>query len=304
MNDAVHEDLYSGPIIDAHHHLWDLSLGYHPWLNGGGEALPGLEKVASNYLISDYLDDVDGHDVVASVYVEALWEGEPADEIHWVDNLRSPGRIAGKYVAAGRLGTPAAENLIRLYGAHQAVVGVRSILSWHPEVSKGFVRDPMLSYRPEWRKDVALLVQRNLHLELMVYPYQAQAVVDLARSHPDLRIVINHCGSPIDRDEAGMAMWEDGLKLMGCLPNVWIKLSNASIYDRDWTFESLAKVANICLASFGAEKVMFGTDNPVAKINMPAKLIIRGAKEIMRGRSPADQQAFFHDNAFRFYGFG
>ncbi|TJV36722.1 MAG: hydrolase, partial [Mesorhizobium sp.] len=23
---------YSGPIIDAHHHLWDLGLGRHPWL--------------------------------------------------------------------------------------------------------------------------------------------------------------------------------------------------------------------------------------------------------------------------------
>ena len=24
--------LYGGPVIDPHHHLWDLSLGRHPWL--------------------------------------------------------------------------------------------------------------------------------------------------------------------------------------------------------------------------------------------------------------------------------
>ena len=33
---------YAGPIIDAHHHLWDLALGAHPWIAGTDPAMQSL----------------------------------------------------------------------------------------------------------------------------------------------------------------------------------------------------------------------------------------------------------------------
>ena len=36
-NGEIHVSLYDGPIIDAHHHLWDLSLARHPWLAAGAD---------------------------------------------------------------------------------------------------------------------------------------------------------------------------------------------------------------------------------------------------------------------------
>jgi predicted TIM-barrel fold metal-dependent hydrolase len=38
--------MYSGPIIDAHTHLWDLAMKKHPWLdasNASVQALGGLD---------------------------------------------------------------------------------------------------------------------------------------------------------------------------------------------------------------------------------------------------------------------
>ena len=61
-------------IVDAHHHLWDLSTGRYPWLQGPREdpddpsGLGGLQK---DYLVKDFLDDVAGTPVAASVHVEA-----------------------------------------------------------------------------------------------------------------------------------------------------------------------------------------------------------------------------------------
>src|SRR5271154_7112528 len=66
--------LYDGPIIDPHHHLWDLSLGRHPWLvpqPGKEHSLGDLAKLRRNYLIEDYLVDSAGQNVVATVHVEA-----------------------------------------------------------------------------------------------------------------------------------------------------------------------------------------------------------------------------------------
>ena len=33
----------------------------------------------------------------------------------------------------------------------------------------------------------------------------------LARDHPDLPIVINHAGSPVDRAPVALQLWQDGL---------------------------------------------------------------------------------------------
>ena len=37
---------YQGPIIDAHHHLWDLSLGRHPWLTSDDGAIKALGDIS------------------------------------------------------------------------------------------------------------------------------------------------------------------------------------------------------------------------------------------------------------------
>src|SRR6185295_1899368 len=51
------------PIIDTHQHLWDIKQFKLPWL----KSAPALAK---NYLMSDYLQAVEGLHVVKSVYME------------------------------------------------------------------------------------------------------------------------------------------------------------------------------------------------------------------------------------------
>jgi predicted TIM-barrel fold metal-dependent hydrolase len=43
----------------------------------------------------------------------------------------------------------------------------------------------------------------------MLYPHQAQEVARLARDFPNQAFIVNHCGSPIDRDRDGMARWRE-----------------------------------------------------------------------------------------------
>ena len=48
------------PIIDAHHHLWDLEANAYPWLSGPPvEAHFGpFETIRRNYLVADSPDGV------------------------------------------------------------------------------------------------------------------------------------------------------------------------------------------------------------------------------------------------------
>ncbi|TGV95585.1 amidohydrolase family protein, partial [Mesorhizobium sp. M2E.F.Ca.ET.154.01.1.1] len=86
----------------------------------------------------------------------------------------------------------------------------------------------------------------------------------LAAAFPDQQFVLNHCGSPIDRDAEGMRTWRDGLRLLARRDNVAIKISDLVAYDHDWTLDSLRPVVLHCIECFGTSRAMFGSDFPVA----------------------------------------
>ena len=82
------------------------------------------------------------------------------------------------------------------------------MLSWHPsEPAKCLRPGPNIADEAAFRRGVALLARHDQILELMLYPYQAEEVARLARDFPDQTFIVNHCGSPIDRDREGMARW-------------------------------------------------------------------------------------------------
>ncbi|MEZ5925469.1 MAG: amidohydrolase family protein [Hyphomicrobiaceae bacterium] len=297
-------DMYSGPIIDPHHHLWDLSMGMHPWLapaDPSAQALAGLGEIAHDYGVDDYRRDSARHAVVATVHIEALWSGDPVGETRWLETLDKGHGIAGRYVGAARLGTPDGARQIAEQAAFPRMTGIRSILSWHPDPKKRFAADPEIGRHPAWRRDVARLAEHGLNLEVMIYPYQADILAELAGLMPNLQIIVNHCGSPIDRDAAGMARWRAGLVKIAAHPNVAIKISNPGAYDHDWTLESVGEVAMHCIACFGADRAMFGTDYPVARIQMTYDQIYETFKTIAATLPAADQAKLFHDTAKRLY---
>jgi len=296
--------MYNGSVVDAHHHLWDLSLRKHPWLLFPDEngPLAAVKTLAPAYLPMHYADETEPHHVVGSVHIEALWDAsDPVGETRWLETLDKPNGIASRYVAAAPLGTTEGKDILRMQAAFDRVVGIRAILSHHPDPHKSFVSDPNIAYDGAWRDDVALLHKLGLHLELMMYPYQAQVVTDLANAFPDLQIIVNHCGSPIDRDDEGMQRWRASLEQIASCRNVALKISNPGAYDPDWTPESIQEVVLDCIRAFGFDRCMFGTDYPVSLLNMTVDQIYTNFKQAVAHLPLPEQRALFQDNAVRFY---
>lgn len=298
--------MYSGPVIDPHTHLWDLSMGKHPWLDpskGSVQALGGLDKLRHNYLAADYLRDSAGQNIVATVHIEALWDpSDPIGETRWLESLEKPQGVAARYIAAAPLGTPDAERILEQQAAFSRVVGIRDVLSHHPtSPEKSFAKRADKAADPAWRRDVARLSKLGLIFELMMYPYQLDSVLDLARSLPDLQIVVNHCASPIDRDEEGMRRWRNAVRLLADEPNIAVKVSNAAAYDPNPGLESLRAIVLQCIEVFGTERTMFATDWPVASLKMTISEIYDSFRRIAGDMSVSEQRALFYGTAHRIY---
>ena len=86
------------PIVDAHHHIWrqaDL-----PWLQGPSvpRIFGNYDAIKRDYLIDEFLRDLEGTGVTKSVYVQANWPKERAvDEVAWVQEGGGGIRLAARH---------------------------------------------------------------------------------------------------------------------------------------------------------------------------------------------------------------
>ncbi len=298
---------YAGPIIDAHHHLWDLSLGRHRWLDEGDPTLASMGDISymrHDYLPADFRADVGAHNIVGSVHIEAVWDRarDAEEETIWLDGLDKAHGVAARYIAYAPLTSPDAPALLAAQAAHPRVAGVRETIRWHPDPARAWAERGLVD-RADFRAGVAALGRHDLALELLMNPHQAAEVARLAHDFPNQLILINHCCSPSERDAAGMARWRDGLALLAAQSNVAIKISNFGAFSPDRSLPVLRETVMGCIEAFGAARAMFGTDYPVARRNMGYGAMVEAFAEIIAALSAGEQRALFHDNAMQFYRF-
>ena len=86
-------------------------------------------------------------------------------------------------------------------------------------------------------------------------------------------------------------------------PNIVCKISGivASARPGAWTPDDLAPIIRHCLAVFGPDRVMFGSDWPVCTLAASYRQWVEALRSVVSDRSEAENRKLFHDNAERFY---
>jgi predicted TIM-barrel fold metal-dependent hydrolase len=298
---------YDGPVVDAHFHLWDLARDTYPWLRPSGAFGPPGRLDAlkgTNYRLENYRADVTNQRVVGSVHVEALWDPEDGQENEtvWLDGLDKSDGLAIRYVAGAPFGHPRTAETIRRHVRSARVVGVRQTIAWTPDPDWRMVDRADLTEDAGWRSALPLLREHDLLLEVLMYPDQARNVADLARDHPWLTIVVNHMGSPIHADDAGVRAWRAGLATMAEQLNVAMKVSAATSYLPERTEAALEGYLASVLDPFTPDRVIVGSDFPVAGLDgWSYDRYMNAYRGSVRHLSHTDQEKVFLGNAMRYY---
>ena len=182
MND---DDL---PIVDAHHHLWDLEGAIrYPWLTDNSHTFLGdYSRFRRTYLPDEYRRDSALHNVVATVHVEAECDrSQQVAETEWVTAMHAQHGMPNAIVAHAWVDTPNAEEIIAAHCQFPLVRGVRTkpVIADGPN---GSVRgQPRSLQDPKWRRGLALLEQYGLSWDLRVPWYHLEEAADVCREHPD-----------------------------------------------------------------------------------------------------------------------
>jgi len=276
MSEAILEaDL---PIIDPHHHLWDLRAMLPMFPEPRHRFIETLIPVA-HYTFDQFNTEVSesGHNILATVFMEcgAFYNAAYGEALKTVGEVEFVNGVAAQSASglygnarfcAGIVGhadllqgAAAGEVLdAALAVAPQRFKGIRHQGAWDadPEVlGPPFHAPPELYRDPVFRKGFAELCKRGLSFDAWILEPQIGDVIDLARAFPDTPICLDHCGTPLGNAsysgklEERFPIWRDAILELGKCENVMIKLGGLAMHNcalpsqgpaAGWSSEKLA----------------------------------------------------------------
>jgi predicted TIM-barrel fold metal-dependent hydrolase len=317
VEEAIDPDL---PICDPHHHLW--------------------HHATDPYLLTHlHADTGAGHNVVETVFVDCMAEYRtdgpehlrPVGETAWVAGLAAESEAGDGATIAGIVGFAdltlgaAVEEVLAAHveAGDGRFRGIRHATSWDasPDVRNAHTSPPEgLLGHDDFRAGLATLGRMGLSFDAWMYHPQLGELVDLARAHPDVTIVLDHLGGPLgigpyaDRRDEVRAAWEAPMaELAGC-SNVHLKLGGIgmAIYGLAWhhapaapTSEALAGAwgpqIEWCIERFGPDRCMFESNFPVDRRSCSYVVLWNAFKRIAAGCSDAERAELFRGTARRAY---
>lgn len=254
------------PVVDAHHHLWDLSGSIrYPWLQDpvNPHRFSGDESALRvDYGVDEFLADVGSVPLVGSVHIDA-GAVQSVAEARWLDAVRAERGLPSVVVASCDLSDPAAPATLEELAGIDCVRGIRHILNWHPDPNWTYVTDPGLMESPTWRAAFARLAPLGLSFDLQVYPRQLIQAGDVVRAFPDTTIILNHTGMPESLDPDHLAEWAAGIRALAALPTTYAKISGLGMTIHPWTTEMVRPLVATVIEAFGPDRAAFAGNFPV-----------------------------------------
>lgn len=246
--------------IDAHVHVLNQYMPMEPFEDAGR--------------VDRLLHWMDGAEVEKAVMLPVVADFAPDNNAEcgrWVS--QHPDRLAA--MTNVDLDQPgAAEQIRRAQGDYGAVA-----ISCYPRTKDlAWMNGPQSE--AIWEAFAATGLPANLH----VTPANYGHVLEVARRHPEVRLVLNHFGLPRGGGITPDDETYGGLAAAASLPNVYVKVSAFyAVADRPWDFRCPVAIGYLYRLRqvLGAERLMFGTDWPPASRHLTYRQIV----EIVRGEA-------------------
>lgn len=308
------------PIIDPHHHLWDLrTANTEPYLSFE-------EKV---YLCEEITQEISrsGHNVVQTVFAQcgAFYRADGPEEERCVGETEFVHGIA----AMSRSGIYGATRLCTgIFGAADLRPGkvVEKVLKAHLAASPNFrgIRTAFpRDLNTQFLEGYRALAQYNLSFDNYSPDHRRlPTLARLANACPDVTIIVNHLGGKIDpaAGAEAFAEWRKNIDAIAQAPNAVIKVGGGQQRVGTWEppfhmhqrktpigseelCELLYPYYRHVIEAFGPERCMFESNFPVDKECVSYRTLWNTFKRIAAraGLSASEKGAIFSGTAAQVY---
>ena len=273
--------------VDAHQHFWNMNKTEYPWL------VPDYGPIYANFSPRDLEPQIKAAGIDQTVLVQTMSSYEDtvsmltqAEDYDWI------GAVVGWVPLLDHSAERAA---LARYSKHPKFRGIRHLI--HEE------NDPDWVLQPAVIEGLRILADYGLSFDVVaVFPNHLKHVPTLAEKVPNLTLIIDHLAKPPIKDKQ-MGAWAEQLKAAARYPNVYAKVSglNTAADWANWTAADLKPYIDFAIEQFGAQRLMFGSDWPVATLAGDYAKVWAATNQALAGHSQTEIDAILGGTAVKAY---
>ncbi len=276
--------------VDAHHHIWDLSVREQAWLDGEPFA-----PIRRTFGVEDLAPAAVASGVTATVLVQTVALPEETPEM-----LRTAVAhdLVGAVTGWVDLTAPSVADdlaVLRTGIGGDYLRAIRHLVQDEP--------DPNWLCRPDVRRGLQAVADAGLGYELLVKPPQLPAALQIVEELDEVEFVLDHCAKPYIADRV-REPWASQIRELATHENITCKLSGL-VTEADWaawTPDQLRPYVDVVVEAFSPQRLMFGSDWPVCLLASTYERWVATVDDLIAGLSEDEREAITGATARRFYG--
>jgi len=272
-------------IIDSHQHFWVYEAEKHAWLDDN------MKIIRKDFMPEDLQLVYQNNGVDGCVAVQA---DQTLAETDFLLALAEKNNFIKGVVGWVDLRASNIDEVLKQYSAFPKLKGFRHVVQGEA--------DPNFMLRPDFRNGIAALEKHNFTYDILIFPHQLGAALELVRLFPKQKFVIDHIAKPYIKD-GFYDGWAALMKAIGKYPNVYCKLSGMTTEAdyNNWTTEQIEPYMQLVLDAFGASRILFGSDWPVCLVAGNYTKTKELVTNFIAKLSSEEQNAIMGGNAIKFY---
>jgi len=270
--------------LDSHQHFWRYTAAEYPWIPEGS-------PLQRDWLPADLVRIHRSLGFDGSIAVQAR---QSLAESWWLLGLADADPTVKAVVGWVDLQSERVEESLAALAAHPRLAGVRHVAQDEPD--DGFL------VRPAVVRGIGALRQFDLTYDLLIYPRQLPAAIELVRHFPEQPFVLDHIAKPLIRDGL-IEPWASQIRELARHPNVGCKVSGM-VTEADhlnWKADDFRPYLDVVFEAFRPERLMFGSDWPVCLLAGSYEQVEGLVRDHVRHLGPEQAAGFWGGNCARFY---
>jgi L-fuconolactonase len=278
--------------IDAHQHFWKYDPPEFSWVTDD------MAVLRRDFLPDELARELAANGMDASIAVQSSQSEKGTSFLLNLAVMHS--KIAG-VVGWVDLRAPNVRERLREYSRYEKLRGFRHIVQAEP--------DDRFLLRDDFLRGLACLKEFHFTYDMLIYPQQLPAAVELAKRMPEQPFVVDHIAKPLIKARE-IDSWARQMRELAAGPSVFCKVSGL-VTEADWSHwrpDDFRPYLDVVFEAFGPERLMFGSDWPVCLIAGTYRQVKHLIEDYLAQRftSEGEKQkialAIFGETAARFYG--
>jgi L-fuconolactonase len=272
--------------IDSHQHFWRYNSERDSWITDE------MSILKRDFMPEDLIPELHLNEIDGCVAVQA---DQSERETIFLLNLAAEHQEIQGVVGWINLCSTDLHERLEYFSSFEKLRGFRHVAQAEP--------DERFLVREDFMRGVQQLQRFRYTYDILIYPQQLSAAIELVEKIPEQRFVLDHMAKPQLRS-GEIQQWAKQMRAISTNQNIYCKASGliTESHWHNWRDFNFTPYLDVVFEAFGPDRIMFGSDWPVCLLAGKYQDVKTLLSTYVQDLPLEQQKKIFGQNAVSFYG--